>query len=501
MIGNKLNHYDIIIVGAGPGGLFAAYEIVEGLKKNANILIIDKGKTLVERNCQVLRNKCINCKKCELISGGGGAGLFSDGKLVFDLYSGGYLKDFLPLKEKENIENKIRNILDKFSPGYIYKKSELHTDKDFISFLDDNNLKFKSYPVIHLGSANLRRFTSNLISYLQRHNVKFLFNTEVSDIKYKPSSNQWYVEVNSNVFSKKIDSQYVVMSVGKEGNFWFSALVERLSGEVEDNNVYMGVRMEINDSAARHLYNLSLDPKFSQYFGNIKIKTHCFCRHGEILLLKYFGLPLAGGHSPFIEIDESYNSEKFENSNFAILYRDKKNCTRKKAIEIMEKINKITGGNLLVQRLGDYLNNIPTTSQKLNNNSIKPSNLNVTPGCISEDILPGFRDVFISFLKRLSSWIPDIINHDNLLYAPAIEWWMRKIKVDKNMGILNLQNIYAIGDGSGWTQGIVQSAATGIIAARNISEKIQGHGAIQIDLIKESEENAEKRRDSYVCVK
>ena len=328
--------------------------------------------------------------------------------------------------------------------------------------------------MIHLGSTNLRQFTLSFISYLQQRNVEFLFNAEVSDIGYDSSSKQWCIEVNGNdnTFSKKIESQYIGVSVGKEGNFWVSDLVEKLGGEVEDNSTYIGVRMEINNSTAKHLYNFSLDPKICQCFGEIKIKTHCFCRHGQILLLKYFGLPLVGGHSPVIEIDENYDPRKFPYSNFAILYRDKKVCTWQKAIEIMKKVNEITGGNLLVQRLGDYLHDVPTTMQKLNNNNIKMRNANITPGHISDDILPGFKDVFIAFLKELSSYIPNIMHPDNLLYAPALEWWMRKVSVNKDREVLNLPNFYAIGDGSGWTQGIVQSAATGIIAARNILEKV-----------------------------
>ena len=192
----------------------------------------------------------------------------------------------------------------------------------------------------------------------------------------------------------------MIVSVGKEGNFWLSSRVKELGGNVEDNNTYMGIRLEINNSTAEPLYELSLDPKIYRSRENIKIKTHCFCRHGQILLLKYFGLPLVGGHTPFIEIDKNYSATKFPNSNFAILYRDDNICTWERAIECMEKINEITGGKLLVQRLGDYLNDTPTTPQKLNDNSIKPSNLNIIPGHISEEILPGFKDNFLLFLEQ-----------------------------------------------------------------------------------------------------
>lgn len=476
--------FDIVIIGAGPGGLFAAYKIVENVKKNIGILIIDKGPAPSERSCSALTNRCKDCKECNLISGGGGAGLFSDGKLIFDLNSGGYLKEFISSEFKNNLEKEVKEVIWKFVSSYIYKTHSSH-DESRLCF-EEKGLNFKFYPVVHLGSNKLREFTSALISYLQQRNVKFLFNTKVSTIT-RNFSNNWTIKVQYNNSINTIESEYLIASVGKEGNFWFSSLVEELGGKLEDNKTYIGVRLEISDSAAKPLYELSLDPKISQCIGNTKIKTHCFCRHGQILLLKYYSLPLAGGHTPFIEIDKNFSLTKFPNSNFGILFHDSTICTWKRAIECMKKVNKITRGNLLVQRLGDYLNDIPTTRQKLNDNTIKPSNINTTPGRISEDILPGFKDKFLSFLERLASCIPDIMNPDNLIYAPAIEWWMRKIVINEYMEVHNLPNLYVIGDGSGWIQGIVQSAATGIIAAINILTK----------------ENTPRKEDvlGYVCLK
>ncbi|MCK4734838.1 MAG: hypothetical protein KAT65_20455 [Methanophagales archaeon] len=469
IIGNKGDkRFDLVIIGAGPGGLFAAYKIIENIK-NIRILVLDKGKEPSKRICPAIDNVCENCKVCNLISGGGGAGLFSDGKLTLDLSVGGYLKKFIPHERRTELEKEIKEVIEKFSTSYIYHIPS--PDNELLTCLKKRDLNFKPYPVIHLGSDNLRKFISNFISYLQNKGVKFSFDTSVFFITNKTSSGKWLVKIKRNGNLNQIESNYLIVSAGKEGNFWFSPLVKELDGKVEDNNTYLGIRLEINNSTARPLYELSLDPKIYQGRGNIKIKTHCFCRHGQILLLKYFDLPLVGGHTPFVEIDKNYSLTKFPNSNFAILYRDDTICTWERAIECMKKVDEITGGNLLVQRLGDYLNDIPTTKQKLNDNSIKPSNLNITPGHVSEEILPGFKDNFLLFLEHLSSCVPDILNPDNLIYAPAIEWWMKKIEVNKHMEVYNLPDLYAIGDGSGLTQGIVQSAAAGIIAAENVLMK------------------------------
>lgn len=461
--------FDVIIIGAGPGGLFAAYKIVESFKEGINILIIDKGKASYKRNCPAIDNVCENCKVCNLISGGGGAGLFSDGKLTLDLSVGGYLKKFIPLVHMTELEKEVKEVIEKFSRSYIYNIPS--PDNELLTCFKKKDLNFKPYPIIHLGSSNLRKFISNFISHLQSNGVKFFFDTNVSSITNDKFSNKWTTEITRNGAQNTIESSYLIVSVGKEGNFWLSSRVKELGGKVEDNNTYMGIRLEINNSTARPLYELSLDPKIYQSRESIKIKTHCFCRHGQILLLKYFGLPLVGGHTPFIEIDKNYSTTKYPNSNFAILYRDDTICTWERAIECMKKVDEITGGNLLVQRLGDYLNGIPTTMQKLSDNSIKPSNFNITPGHISEEILPGFKDILLLFLEHLSPCVPGVLNLDNLIYAPAIEWWMKKIEVNEHMEVDNLPDLYAIGDGGGLTQGIVQSAAAGIIAAEDVSTK------------------------------
>jgi uncharacterized FAD-dependent dehydrogenase len=472
---------NVIVIGAGPGGLFATIEMVEKISRNLRILVVDKGKPPLVRKCGGLTGNCIKCKTCQLISGGGGAGLFSDGKLVFNIYSGGYLEKIIPSSEKEEIETHIRDVIKAFSPKR-FLINEPRFPKHIVNCLERQGLKFNSYPIIHIGSATLKYLTQNIISYLQRKNVRFLFNTEVKDFQYDSSSGQWIIRLVDDKGFQVINTEYLISSVGKEGNFWFTSLIERMGGNVEDNNTYIGVRIEINESTAKNFYTLSFDPKIYFEDNKRKIKTHCFCRHGQVLLLRYFGLPLAGGHTPYLENDEQYNPEKFPNSNFAVLYQDKKICTKERTLEIMEKVNEITNGKLLIQRLGDFIKNVPTTQEKLNDNTIKPSTLNIAPGQILDEFLAGFREIFISFLERIDSCFPGVLNPDNLLYFPAIEWWMRRVKVNENMEVVNLPNLYAVGDGSGWTQGIVQAAATGIIAGIDICKKY-------------------KERMEYVCAK
>jgi uncharacterized protein len=455
--------YDVAILGAGPGGLFAANEILNG-SDNISLILIDKGSSIEERICPAISGKCTDCAICGLILGAGGAGLFSDGKLIWDIFSGSDLEEIISEDDKKGIELQIRDTIEKFAQSYIYKGSIYNFEHR------SDNLVFKPFAVLHLGSENLRKFISNYLRHLEQSSADILFKKQALNIIRDNSG--WLIELsdeNSNTI--KIKCRYLIAAVGKEGNFWLTSLVEKLGGDSEIRNTFVGIRMEIDNNAALPFYNISFNPKFSKNFANAKIKTHCFCRHGQVLLLKYFGLPVVGGHTPYIEIDNVYDPKLYPNSNFAILYRNKSLCTKDSAFEIMQKINKITQGNLLVQRLGDYLEDKPTDAEKLLCNAITPSNSNIIPGRISEELMPGFRDIFISFLDDLSLISPNILNPDNLLYAPAIEWWMNKINIDENMEVKGLSDLFAVGDGSGWTQGIVQSAAMGILAANAILEK------------------------------
>lgn len=463
--------FDVVIVGAGPGGLFTAYELVESCNQNIRILLIDKGSDISGRYCPAFETVCKKCKACHLISGAGGAGLFSDGKITIDLGAGsGHLKEIWSTDDIKNLKERIIKIIKNFSPSWTHY--EIHDGEKLAECLKKGGLEFETRDILHFGSNNAKHFLISFISYLQNKGVKFLFNANVRTfIKKTPS--KWLIETEFEDKSKdRIEGDYLIVAVGKEGHHWFRSIIENMGGHIKENNMFSGIRLEINDSTARPFYKITLDPKIRGNHGSIK--THCFCRHGQILLLKYFDLPLLGGHTPFIETDAEYNPRDFPNSNFAILYRNPNISSWKEAINYMKRIEAITNGNLLIQRLGDYLKDSPTTYKKLKENSIQPSVPNITPGQLSDEILPSFRDKILPFLESLDVCIPGFLNPDNLIYAPAIEWWSVQIEVNRSLEVKNLHNLYSVGDCSGMTLGLFQSAATGIMAAKDIIRKIEG---------------------------
>lgn len=471
----KEKKYDVVIVGAGPGGLFCCYKLLL-LNPNLKIALVDKGENIIKRECPALVEKCENCNPCNLISGAGGAGLFIDGKLVFDLNVGGHLKSLLSIKEKSKYLQEILSVFRKFDGDFHENKSSSTTIKRFVKLINKEGLKFKYFPVKHLGSLNSRNFVSILIKYFKDNGVDFLPNTQITNVE----TSQPFSELiaNKDEEQKNLKTKFVVFSVGKENSKWLSEIIRKLGGNQTNNACYFGVRIEVYTKILDFLFNLTTDPKIYKIFKDgTKIKTHCFCKNGQILLTKYYNLPLVGGHSIYNDSKRIFNKFKYQshNSNFAILLRDNSafSFNWEDCLSYMKKINELTHGKLLVQRLGDFLMNRPTTIEQLNTNKIKSSiPYSIYPGNIAEINLPlNYNEKLFIFLKKLNKIVPGLLDPDNLIYAPAIEWWMPKIEVNKYMET-DINNIFTIGDGAGLSQGIVHAAATGILAAIGIFRKM-----------------------------
>jgi len=212
----------------------------------------------------------------------------------------------------------------------------------------------------------------------------------------------------------------------------------------------------------------SLDPKFYWHYDDgSKMKTHCYCRQGHVASLRYFGLPLAGGHGPYTEANEI--STRPAQANFSVLLGDTPRAPYSwdDCVDIMRRARRHSGGGLMVQRYGDFLENRATTRDGLSKNSIKPT-APATPGNIARLGLPnGFNTKLVDFVGRLSNVDPSLVSDDTLLYAPAIEWWMPRVDADENLQT-RVDGAYVAGDGAGISQGIVYAAATGLRAAESI---------------------------------
>ena len=466
---NSISYYDVVIIGAGPAGLFTAYKIHK-FDPDLKILIIEKGKSYEERYCPVreANEECRRCKNCELISGEGGAGLFSDGKMVFTLDTGTSIC-FSP-KKKRSVLDEIRKLLKQFDGEFPDQRGPeltrlLNEQKKF----QKAGLTFDYFPVWHLGTFRLKRVMKNFLEYLHKQrNINFMIGGEVVGIKNwsNPTKKRILIKCKNGSLRKiNIITKNIIFAVGKEGSFLLARWLKKKGVKVRSNRCYFGMRLELPTKIFKELLEITPNPKIHKYYDGIHLKTHCFCQNGQVLLLKYYGLPLAGGHT--------YENNGFKTgvsknsfSNFSVLLGKEITYPEimEKSLQIMEKVNGLTKGYLLAQRMEDFLNKIPTSLAGKRTKTI------ARPGNIAELYKDSY-PFFVDFITRLNKVIPGITNKENWLYAPAVEWWMPEIELNDEMET-SIKGIYVIGDASGKTQGIIQSMASACLAADSILNKI-----------------------------
>ncbi len=466
-------HYDVVIIGAGPAGLFAANELKRA-SRDLKILIIEQGKPPESRQCAALTGNCIKCNPCQLVHGGAGAGLFSDGKLVLDLNFGGHLS--LPEKDQLFLVNYIKNTLQKYDGNA--QASVPSGQEAWRARFSRYDLELKTYRILHLGSANLQGIMRRFIADLMHRGVDFWFNAEALSVEANNSIKKISVLKDNRITS--VDCSNLVIAAGKAGSGWVRQALGRLGVQFSRNRVFIGVRIETGHRVLREMLDFSFDPKIFHYFADgAKIKTHCFCRQGQVIMTRYGDSTVVGGHTRYTEKNRleqlpEVAQEDRSNSNFAVLLGDTPDHPFSQADikYYLDAVRMLAGGRLLVQRLADFRNNVATTPQHLASNLIHASNTaNVVPGNIAALNLPlDFNYKFAEFMNSLNQVVPGIGSDETLLYAPAVEWWMDKAVVDQHMETI-VPGLYAIGDGAGLSQGIVHAGATGILAASGIVQK------------------------------
>lgn len=463
-------HYDAIIIGSGPAGLFTAHELSKS--GDLSVLVVDRGAPPCSRSCPISdysKDKC-SCKICGRVQGGGGAGLFSDGKLVLDLQSGGHLRDYvLPYPEQELLSTIEETLFSFDGKSFDLRPTEINSS-EWRKRFQSQDLKLKTYPVRHFGSYNLQMIMTGFIQELSSK-IHFSFNSDVREI-WLGSDNRKYLEVEIDEQQITISTDNLILAVGKFGAKWLHSTLARLGIAFEENRTYLGVRLEVPHASIQDLLTLSLDPKIYHIFDDgTKIKTHCFCRHGQVIAVNYEGFSQVGGHTPFTE--NNSGSPVLPNSNFAVLLGDAEGLRYSKdtLTKWFEFISSQTNNKILVQRIGDLINKRSTKTESIEHNAVKPSLAHhVAPGNLLDfDIPLNFINKFLWFMQQLNNVVPGLLNPDNLIFAPALEWCMDRVPVDVNMQT-KLPGVYAIGDGAGLSQGIVHAAATGILAGKHIIE-------------------------------
>lgn len=462
--------YDIIIIGAGPAGLFAAYELLEH-NKNLHIAMLDRGIKADKRICpmNINKTKCLNCKPCAILSGYGGAGTFSDGKLNFVPKLGkSDLFKYMGQDEAYSLIDDTETIFNKFgmdSEIYPTNMDEALKIKEKVAKIGANLLLIKQK---HLGSDKLPNYISNFTKYLEKLGMDTYIKTDVIDIvKEKDFYNVVYKK------SKKeysIQGKYVIVAPGRTGAKWMQDLADKYNIPYVSQSIEIGVRVEVRKELLEDITKVIYDPtifiKTDTY--NDEIRTFCTNPGGFVSKENYEGYICVNGHS--------LKDIKSNNSNFAFISKvnlsEPTTNTRLYGESIARIANVLGDGKPIIQTLKDLKQGRRSDWHRINKGFIEPTLKDCVAGDLSL-VLP-HRIVLniLEGLEKLDKIIPGVNNDETLLYGPEIKFFSNEVLTDNKMKIDN-ENIYFIGDGAGKAGNIVTAAATGLIAARDILNRIK----------------------------
>ena len=463
-----MNNYDVIIVGAGPAGLFAAYELINKNKK-LKVAILEKGKFAKNRLCPMNKNKtkCINCKPCGILSGYGGAGTFSDGKLNFipkigksDLFK--YMSQtdaYKLIDETEEIFNKFKMDSDVFP-------SNMEEAKEIEKKVAVSGARLLLIKQKHLGSDHLPEYIQGFSDYLEKKGVDLYEDTLVKDIVKKDKG--YEVIYKNGKEEKSFGSEYVIVAPGREGAKWTQEFADKYNIPYVSQSIEVGVRVEVRKEVLEDMCKVIYDPtifiKTDTYSD--EIRTFCTNPGGFVTKENYYGYICVNGHS--------LKDTKSRNSNFAFISKvnltQPVTNTRLYGESIARIANVLGDGNPIIQTLKDLRSGRRSEWHRINKGFIEPTLKDCVAGDLALVMPHRIITNILEGLEKLDKIMPGVNNDETLLYGPEIKFFSNEIETDNKFKLKD-DNIYFIGDGAGKAGNIVTAAATGLVAARDIAER------------------------------
>ena len=455
-------NYDVIIVGAGPGGIFSAYELAER-RPELNIAVFEAGHTLKNRRCPIDGNKiktCIKCKSCSIMSGFGGAGAFSDGKYNITNDFGGTLHEYIG--KSKALE--LMNYVDRINMAYGGEGTKLYSTAGtkFKKECIQNDLHLLDASVRHLGTDINYVVLENIYAHLEKK-VDFFFNTAVETVAT--------VEGGYEVITA--DASYTckncIISAGRIGSKWMEKVCHELDIPTSSNRVDIGVRVELPAAVFSHLTDELYESKIVYRTQNYEDRVRTFCMNpkGAVVNENTNGIITVNGHS------YEDPSKQTENTNFALLvakhfsepFKDSNGYG-----ESIARLSNMLGGGVIVQRFGDLINGRRSTPKRIEEAFITPT-LKATPGDLSLVLPKRILDGIIEMIYALDKIAPGTANDDTLLYGVEVKFYNMEVSVDENLETRH-KGLYIIGDGSGITHSLSHASASGVHVARNIAETL-----------------------------
>ena len=462
-------NYDVIIIGAGPAGIFTALEMLRKSTKK-KILIIEKGVAVHNRSCPKTKTKqCVNCKPyCHITTGFSGAGAFSDGKLSLSCEVGGQLPELIGADLAQSMIHYTDSIYLEFgADSKIEGVNETDKIKDIRKRAIQAGLKLVDCPIRHLGTEKAQKIYYEIQEYLLAHGVDIFFSHSCDNIIIK--DNKCVGAVVTNVKTKEtfeLPAESVVVAVGRRGAHWFENLCEEHSIAHQPGTVDIGVRVEVRNEIMEEVNDVLYESKLIGYPRPFKNKVRTFCQNpgGFVSQENYDNdLAVVNGHS--------YKDLKSNNTNLSILCSHNFTHPFNQPIEYAQKVGELTNmlgnGHILVQRYGDILDGKRTWPKELNFSNLKPT----LPDAVAGDITAAmpYRSMtnIINFIQAMDHVVPGFASTETLLYSPELKFYSNKVKMDENL-VTNIEGLYCLGDSSGWTRGLMMASVMGVLMGQRL---------------------------------
>ena len=455
-------HYDIIIVGAGPGGIFAAYELMEQ-KPELKVAVFEAGHALAKRHCPIDGVKvksCIGCKSCSIMSGFGGAGAFSDGKYNITNDFGGTLYEYIGKKKALDL----MHYVDQINLRHGGEGTKLYSTAGtrFKTLCIQNDLHLLDASVRHLGTDINYVVLENLYNHL-KDKVDFFFDTPVQTVTAEEHG--YHVVCKDAVYA----CDKCIISVGRIGSKWMEKVCSELKIPTKSNRVDIGVRVELPATVFAHLTDELYESKIvyrTEKYGD-KVRTFCMNPRGAVVNENTNGIITVNGHS------YEDPARQTENTNFALLvskhfsepFKDSNGYG-----ESIAKLSNMLGGGVIVQRFGDLIRGRRSTPSRMEDACLTPT-LNATPGDLSLVLPKRILDGIIEMIYALDKVAPGTANDDTLLYGVEVKFYNMEVAVSDKLESPH-KGLYIIGDGSGITHSLSHASASGIHVARSIAEEM-----------------------------
>ena len=459
--------YDVIIIGAGEAGVFAGYEIAK-LRPELKVLILEQGADIFTRTCPIVAGKvkeCIQCNVCGTMCGFGGAGAFSDGKFNFTTAFGGWLTDFMEPTEVMNLIEYVDSVNVAHGATDKVYSTETPAARDLAKRALEHDLHLLQARCKHLGTENNLRILQNIYNGM-KETVEFKFHTAVAEIAVE-GEHSYRVTTDKG---EEFTAPWLVAGPGRSGAEWFANQCKGLGIQLINNQVDIGVRVELPAVVFEHITDVVYESKLvyrTKQYGD-QVRTFCMNPYGHVVAENVEGINTVNGHS------YSAPELRSENTNFALLVSNRFTQPFDQPYRYgkhIASLSNMLAGGVLVQRFGDLVKGVRTNEHRLSKSFTRPTLTAAVPGDLSLALPKRQLDDIIEMIYALDKIAPGTANYDTLLYGAEVKFYSSRLALSGELET-TLPGFFAIGDGAGVTRGLAQAGASGVKVARVISKRL-----------------------------